>query len=44
MASLVTGEHEAIREAVEKFYRGSRVRKIVEGTSEIQKNIIYDNL
>jgi alkylation response protein AidB-like acyl-CoA dehydrogenase len=29
---------------VEKFYRDSRVQKIVEGTSEIQKNIIYENL
>ncbi len=29
---------------VEKFYRDSRVQKIVEGTSEIQKNIIYGKL
>lgn len=29
---------------VEKFYRDARVQKIVEGTSEIQKNIIYDSL
>lgn len=29
---------------VEKFYRDSRVQKIVEGTSEIQKNIIYGEL
>ena len=29
---------------VEKFYRDSRVHKIVEGTSEIQKNVIFDNL
>lgn len=29
---------------VEKFYRDSRVQKIVEGTSEIQKNVIYENL
>jgi alkylation response protein AidB-like acyl-CoA dehydrogenase len=29
---------------VEKFYRDSRVQKIVEGTSQIQKNIIYDSI
>jgi alkylation response protein AidB-like acyl-CoA dehydrogenase len=29
---------------VEKFYRDTRVQKIVEGTSEIQKNIIYDSI
>jgi len=29
---------------VEKFYRDSRVQKIVEGTSEIQKNVIFENL
>ena len=28
----------------EKFYRDARVQKIVEGTSEIQKNIIYDSI
>ena len=29
---------------VEKYYRDSRVQKIVEGTSEIQKNVIFENL
>jgi acyl-CoA dehydrogenase len=29
---------------VEKFYRDSRVQKIVEGTSEIQKNVIFENI
>ncbi|WP_436348055.1 acyl-CoA dehydrogenase family protein [Natronorubrum sp. FCH18a] len=29
---------------VEKFYRDSRVQKIVEGTSEIQQNIIYESI
>lgn len=29
---------------VEKYYRDSRVLKIVEGTSEIQKNVIFENL
>ena len=29
---------------VEKFYRDSRVQKIVEGTSQIQKNIIYSSI
>lgn len=29
---------------VEKFYRDARVLKIVEGTSEIQRNLIFDNL
>lgn len=29
---------------VEKFYRDSRVHQIVEGTSEIQKNIIFDTI
>jgi alkylation response protein AidB-like acyl-CoA dehydrogenase len=29
---------------VEKFYRDSRMQKIVEGTSQIQKNIIYDSI
>ena len=29
---------------VEKFYRDTRVQKIVEGTSEIQKNIIYESI
>jgi acyl-CoA dehydrogenase len=29
---------------VEKFYRDARVQKIVEGTSEIQKNVIFENI
>jgi len=29
---------------VEKFYRDARVQKIVEGTSQIQQNVIYDSI
>jgi alkylation response protein AidB-like acyl-CoA dehydrogenase len=29
---------------VEKFYRDTRVQKIIEGTSQIQKNVIYDSI